>query len=121
MSDRSHSPNRSGIDAGGVNQYLGRTGGVVSAPQYMVPAYPYASYPQVQHSYYTPMHPQIPVYATSVNLPVNMREGGGFLTEARGVFISGLDYKCDPIQLNQLLVSSTNLRPVESKLHKDPR
>jgi hypothetical protein len=121
MSDRSHSPNRSGIDVGGVNQYLGRTGGVVPAPQYMVPAYPYASYPQVQHSYYTPMHPQIPVYATSVNLPVNMREGGGFLTEARGVFISGLDYKCDPIQLNQLLVSSTNLRPVESKLHKDPR
>jgi hypothetical protein len=88
----------------------------------MMPADPYASYPPVQHNYYpASMQPQVPVYATSANLPVNIREGGGFLTEARGIFISGLDYKCDPVELNQLLLSSTNLSPVESKLHKDPR
>src|SRR5689334_13972504 len=51
ISDRSHSPNRSGVDVSGVNQYLGRTSGVPATPQYMIPAvsmYQYASYPQVQ-------------------------------------------------------------------------
>jgi hypothetical protein len=176
MNDHSHSPDRSGVDDGRINQYLGRTdnGHVVSAPQYMVPgnpyasypyagypyaSYPYASYPYASYPYASYPYASYPYdggayartsylyaiypyadgpyasasspdanypqvqdsYYTPKDLPTNICEGGGFLTEARGVFVSGLDHKCDLFQLNQLLVSLTNVQPVECKLHKDPR
>lgn len=63
--------------------------------------------------------PQMPVYSTNTSgIPVNVR-GGAVLTEARGIFISNLNYKCGPSDLNALL--NTVGRPVDSRLHKDPR
>ncbi|KAF2877005.1 hypothetical protein BDV95DRAFT_480615 [Massariosphaeria phaeospora] len=135
IAEGSHSPRRSGIDVGGVNQMLGR-GCTVSTPRYAAPAtsmYQYAAYTQ---NYTNPQAyrvdaaaaqlaamqiaaPQAPVYSTSSNgMPVNVRHGA-MLTEARGIFIQNLNFSVGPSELNSLL--STVGRPVESKLHKDSR
>lgn len=132
ISERGHSPHRSGIDSGGVNQYMSKVSNV-SVPQYMLPSspmYPYAMYPPAAAYPSTPTYsnyaaptyvasPQIPIFSSSTSgIPVNVR-GGAMLTEARGIFINNLSYKVTPSDLNNLL--STVGRPVESKLHKDPR
>ena len=133
MDDRSHSPNRSGIDVGGVNHYLGRTGGAAASTYAMPTAavYGYASYPQAQayatppaHSYYqTPVQlaaPQMPIYSTNASgLPVNVGHGA-YLTEARGIFISNLDYNVGPIELGQLLQTVGRVI-VDQKMHNDPK
>ncbi|KAF2709573.1 hypothetical protein K504DRAFT_378842 [Pleomassaria siparia CBS 279.74] len=132
LSGRSHSPNRSGIDVGGVNQYLGRICGVPT-PQYTVPVastYSYASHPQVHpyatpqsHAYYhVPMQvvaPQMSAYSTSASgLPVNMGNGA-YLTEARGIFINNLNYKVGPSDLLDLLRTVGNV--VDYRLLRDTR
>lgn len=132
MSERGHSPQRSGIDAGGVNQYISRAG-TVASPQYTIPAAPVYSYPGYSPtSAYTALPsyslqaasmqyaaPQMSVYSTNTGgIPVNVR-GGAMITEARGIFINNLNYSCDPTELNRLL--SMVGRPVESKLHRDSR
>jgi len=133
MSERTHSPNLSGITVVGVNQHLGRSGDV-STQQYTMPApsvYPYTGYPQAPTYNTTPMTqpiyfpqmqpaaPQTPMYSASTSgIPVNVRHGA-MLTEARGIFINNLSYNVGPSELTQLL--STVGRPVECKLHRDPR
>ncbi|KAF2270996.1 hypothetical protein CC78DRAFT_8470 [Lojkania enalia] len=132
LPERSHSPNRSGIDAGGVNQYIARTHAGHSTPQYTAPTqtiYSYAVYPQIP-AYTTPTFqphaapmqsavPQIPMYSASTSgIPVNLRHGA-MLTEARGIFINNLSYNVTPSDLITL-VSSVG-QPVETKLHRDPR
>jgi RNA recognition motif-containing protein len=55
---------------------------------------------------------------TAFGLPVNVQQGA-FLTEARGIFIQNLDYKCTAWDLTQLLLTVAN--PVDFKLIRDPR
>jgi RNA recognition motif-containing protein len=63
------------------------------------------------------MAPQMPVYAAnSSGFPVNVRSGA-FLTEARGIFLSGLSYSMGPNDLVALL--NTVGRPVDTQLHTD--
>lgn len=135
VSKRGHSPDRSGIDAGGVNKYLSGAGvsGIAVPQQYVVPApalYSYSAYQPQPTFYATPaynvygahmqaMAPHMPIYSTNTNgIPVNVR-AGAVLTEARGIFISGLSYKAGPKDLNALL--STVGRPVDVRLHNDRR
>ncbi|KAF2795395.1 hypothetical protein K505DRAFT_239969 [Melanomma pulvis-pyrius CBS 109.77] len=135
IADRCHSPIRSGINVDTVNSYLGRTAPLLRPEHtYQVlpasSAYPYAGYPQAQvyatpsasSLYYAPMQlaaPQAPVYSTNTSgLPVNMGNGAYF-TEARGIFISNLDFRTSPNDLIQLLNIAGH--PVESKMHKDAR
>lgn len=65
------------------------------------------------------MAPQVPMYASNHGgMPVNLRSGA-VLTEARGIFISNLNYKVGPNDLIALLNSVA--QPVDYKMHKDPR
>jgi hypothetical protein len=117
----SHSSGRCGIDMGRVNQLgSGRTmPAAVSAPcmsaqsGYLYSTYPQAqAYSQQQPGYvHGPVYPAYalsspPVYSTSTNgIPVNIR-GGAILTEARGIFIRNLSYKCTINDLNALLLQT---------------
>lgn len=115
LSGRSHSPNRSGINVDGVNQYLGSTGGVL-ASQYMMPTAlvcPYAGYQQTP-TYTTPL----PYARSTTGLPVNISYGA-YITEAQGIFIRNLNNKVSLSELNELLRSVG--RPIESRLHNDTR
>jgi hypothetical protein len=61
----------------------------------------------------------MPVYsANPLGMPVNVRHGA-VLTEARGIFIQNLSYKCTPSDLRQLLL--TVGQPVDYKLLRDAR
>jgi RNA recognition motif-containing protein len=51
-------------------------------------------------------------------MPVNVRHGA-VLTEARGIFIQNLNFKCTPSDFYQLLLTVGH--PVDQKLIKDPR
>ncbi|KAF2031264.1 hypothetical protein EK21DRAFT_63565 [Setomelanomma holmii] len=124
----SHSVGRCGIDLGRVSQHTGggKAAYPTSAPQY-VPAQPIYAYGYpVGQSYSTPaMYPgyapqaQMPVYsANSHGMPVNIRHGA-VLTEARGIFIHNLSYKCGPTDLYQLLLTVGH--PVDYRLLKDAR
>jgi RNA recognition motif-containing protein len=95
--------------------------------------YPYAMYPQAQayappppHAYgHTSVYPAYalptpPVYSTSTTgMPVNVRSGA-VLTEARGIFIRNLSYKCTPGDLNALLMQTVGY-PVDTQLIRDGR
>lgn len=133
VAEGGHSPRRSGLDVGNINQMASRVSAVPS-PQYMIPAtptYPYAVYnpyyqtPQISQvgpaaSQLVGMQPvpQSPMYSMSTSgMPVNIG-GGGIMTEARGIFIQNLNYSCSPDQL-RVLVSSVG-RPVDFKLHRTP-
>lgn len=128
VSDRGHSPNRSGVEACGVNRYIAGISSTPLTPQYAAPAAPAYSYsPYVQQpaafampTYAMPaMIPQMPVYASqNGGMPVNIR-GGAVLTEARGIFMSNLSYKASQNDLLALL--SQVARPIELKRLKDSR
>jgi RNA recognition motif-containing protein len=62
---------------------------------------------------------QMPVYSASTHgMPVNVRHGA-VLTEARGIFIQNLSYKCTLSDLYSLLL--TVGQPVDHKLIRDRR
>jgi hypothetical protein len=126
--DGSHSAGRCGIDLGRVSNLTGgaRATYPTTAPQYLPaqPIYGYG-YPTTQ-SYSVPaMYPsyappaQVPVYSTNTyGMPVNVRNGA-VLTEARGIFIQNLSYKCSLSDLYSLLL--TVGQPVDYKLIRDHR
>ncbi|KAH7078208.1 hypothetical protein FB567DRAFT_502191 [Paraphoma chrysanthemicola] len=124
----SHSAGRCGIDLGRVGNQTGggRTSYSTSTTQYLPNHSAYAyGYPTPQ-SYSTPaLYPgyvpqtQMPVYSANPHgMPVNVRHGA-VLTEARGIFIQNLSYKCAPSDLRQLLL--TVGQPVDYKLLRDAR
>jgi RNA recognition motif-containing protein len=62
---------------------------------------------------------QMPIYsANTFGMPVNVRHGA-VLTEARGIFIQNLSYKCTLSDLHSLLL--TVGQPVDYKLLRDSR
>jgi len=130
-----HSTGRCGIDIGRVKQLGGaRASTTAASGPYMTTQarYPYAMYPQMQtyspqqvaytHAPVYPAYalPQPPVYSTSTNgMPVNVR-GGAVLTEARGIFIRNLSYKCTSDDLNALLLQTVGYA-IEIQLMRDSR
>jgi hypothetical protein len=122
--DGAHSAGRCGVDA---RRLLGAGKAVFAAStaQYQPnqPAYAY----QTPSTHYTvpavsigyTHSPQVPLYSANPNgLPVNVRHGA-VLTEARGIFIQNLSYRCTPLDLQSLLF--TVGQPVEYHLMQDPR
>ncbi|KAH3911130.1 hypothetical protein HBI56_000120 [Parastagonospora nodorum] len=127
--DGNHSAGRCGIDLGRVSHL---TGGVkatyppTTAPQYVSaqPIYGYG-YATTQPYNIPAMYPgyapptQMPVYsANTYGMPVNVRHGA-VLTEARGIFLQNLSYKCTSSDLYSLLL--TVGQPVDYKLLRDTR
>jgi hypothetical protein len=122
--DGAHSVGRCGVDA---RRLLGAGKAVFAAstaqyqPNQPTYAHQYSStnyaIPAVSIGY---THlPQVPVYSVNPNgLPVNVRHGA-VLTEARGIFIQNLSYRCTPSDLQSLLL--TVGQPVEYHLLQDPR
>jgi hypothetical protein len=128
VSEGSHSKGRCGIDLGRVS-YL--TGGrklthSTPTPQYMLspPVYGYGylttqayNVPTMYSSYAPPS--QVPIYsANSYGMPVNVQHGA-VLTEARGIFIQNLSYKCTLADFYSLLL--TVGQPVDYRLIRDSR
>ncbi|KAF2691803.1 hypothetical protein K458DRAFT_473500 [Lentithecium fluviatile CBS 122367] len=134
VGDQGHSPRRSAIDAGVVNQALGNPYAVVT-PQYAMPAQPAYQYPNCyQTSPYTPSsmytypysatpmqyETRAPAYSqSSAGLPVNLGQGAA-VTESRGIFIQGLNYSVGSSDLISL-IHSVGLRPLQARVHKDSR
>jgi hypothetical protein len=128
-----HSDNRCGIDIGRVNQLGGVGSSQAAALMLYITAqsrYPYAMYPQApthapQPQAYTtaPVYsayamPEPLIYSTSTNrMPVNVR-GGAILTEARGVFIRNLSYRCTHDDLNGLLLQTVGY-PIYIQLQRN--
>jgi hypothetical protein len=127
-----HSDDRCGIDIGRVNQ-LGGVRASTSTPYMTAQSwYPYRMYPQTpayapQPQVYAPAPvypayalPSPPIYSTSTNgMPVNVR-GGAVLTEARGIFIRNLSYRCTPEDLNGLLLQTVGY-PINIQFLRDSR
>lgn len=123
-----HSAGLCGIDIGRVSTLTtgGRQTQSIPTSSYALsqPIYGYA-YPASQaytmptmYSSYAPPA-QMPVYSTnSYGMPVNVRNGA-VLTEARGIFLQNLSYKCTPSDLYSLLL--TVGQPVDYKLLRDAR
>jgi hypothetical protein len=130
-----HSYGLCGIDIRRVNQLGGviPSQAAVSTPYMTAQSrYPYAMYPQAPtyapqpQAYATaPVYsayamPDPPIYSTSTNgMPVNVR-GGAILTEARGVFIRNLSYRCTQDELNGLLLQTVGY-PIHIQLQRDSR
>jgi hypothetical protein len=124
----SHSAGQCGIDIGRVSHITGggRPGYSASTSQYMPvqPVYGFGypttqaySNPTVYAGYMAPT--QMPVYSGGLHgMPVNVRHGA-VLTEARGIFIQNLSYKCTLSDLYSLLL--TVGQPVDHKLIRDRR
>jgi hypothetical protein len=133
--DGDHSDNYCGIDIRRVNQLGGvRASTAVASTPYMTAQsrYPYTMYPQapentLQPQVYAPAPgypayalPSPPIYSTSTNgMPVNVR-GGAVLTEARGIFIRNLSYRCTLEDLNGLLLHVVGY-PIDTKFLRDSR
>ena len=116
-----------------VNKHMSNKTSGMREPQYMVPAapvYAYSTYAQQPSMYMTApgypvaaapvqyMVPQMPMYSSNTSgMPVNVSKGA-VLTEARGIFISGLDYKVKTKDLEYVIRKRAG-RPVEIKLQKD--
>ncbi|KNG44221.1 rna-binding domain-containing protein [Stemphylium lycopersici] len=123
-----HSTGRCGIDIGRVIQLGGGRTTIAGATPYMSAQsrYPYSAYPQQQSTYApAPVYPAYalpspPVYSTSTNgMPVNV-QGGAILTEARGIFIRNLSYKCTPADLYALLLQTVG-HTVDCQFMRDSR
>lgn len=129
-----------GIDFGRISQLGGGGGGGGrTAPATPAPylsaqsSYPYLAYPQtpVYPPQQQPGYAPIPVYsafalssppvysATTNGIPVNVR-GGAILTEARGIFIRNLSYKCTMEELNALLAQTVGY-PIDIQFIRDSR
>lgn len=127
--DGNHSAGRCGIDLGRVSHLTGggkATYPPTTAPQYVSaqPIYTYG-YATTQPYNIPAMYPgyapptQMPVYsANTYGMPVNVRHGA-VLTEARGIFMQNLSYKCTLSDLYSLLL--TVGQPVDYKLLRDTR
>ncbi|KAF2110084.1 hypothetical protein BDV96DRAFT_528278 [Lophiotrema nucula] len=126
-----HSNSQSGIHVNNVNQYMARLYNI-STQQYNGPTstpYNYATYPQAQAYSYPayatygvpmPTPTQQAFYSSNRGLTVSGHHGV-MLTEARGVFISGLSYSVSPKDLNDL-ISLAGVVPLDiPKMHKDGR
>ncbi|CAI6336105.1 unnamed protein product [Periconia digitata] len=136
VGDRGHSSRRSGIDVNSVNQTFGSRCAVSKAqyapaviptsysyghyyqsPQYAPVAAMYPAYPTYQVQ---PTAPPLPAYSQSTSgLPVNLSRGAA-ITEARGIYIQGLNYSARSSDL-WALFAETGLRPIEAKVIKDSR
>jgi hypothetical protein len=130
-----HSDGCCGIDIGKVNQLGGVWASTAAASTPYITAqsrYPYAMYAQtpayaLQPQAYAPapVYPTYalqppPIYSTSTNgMPVNV-QGGAVLTEARGIFIRNLSYKCTPEGLNGLLLQTVGY-PIYVQFLRDGR
>jgi hypothetical protein len=126
--DGAHSAIRCEIDLGRVGHLTG--GGkvtyTVSAPQYMPAQSIYGYGCPTSQSYNVPAvcagyapPPQMSIYsANTYGMPVNVGHGA-ILTEARGIFIRNLSYKCTLSDLHSLLL--TVGQPVDYKLLRDSR
>ncbi|KAF2819873.1 hypothetical protein CC86DRAFT_361252 [Ophiobolus disseminans] len=123
-----HSAGQCGIDLGRVSHVTGGGRGAHSTaiPQYVPSHTTYGyGYPATQ-TYGTPsiypgyaVQPQSPAYSTNpYGMPVNVQHGA-VLTEARGIFIQNLSFKCTPSDLSQLLMTVGH--PVDQRLITDPR
>lgn len=133
LSEGGHSPQHCGIDIGRVNQLGGsRVASTVASTPYTTAQsrYSYGMYPQIQgYAMQPPVYapvpvypayalPAPPVYSTSTNgMPVNVR-GGAILTEARGIFIRNLSYKCTPQDLNGWLLQTVGY-PIDIQFLRD--
>ncbi|KAF2741338.1 hypothetical protein EJ04DRAFT_539477 [Polyplosphaeria fusca] len=134
VSERSHSPNRSGIDSHLVNQTFAKAYSMSASP-YSLPspspyqygtyqygisqqpaAYPTATYPAYAIPTQYAMPPSTAYSSNTSGLPVNVG-GGAMLTEARGIFIGQLSYSVGPSELHALL--STVGTPIEYNLMRD--
>jgi hypothetical protein len=130
-----HSDGRCDIDIGKVNQ-LGNvmaSTAAASTPYTIAQSrYLYAMYtqtpgyaPQPQAYAPAPVYPPYalqppPIYSTNTNgMPVNI-QGGAVLTEARGIFIRNLSYKCTPGDLNGLLLQTVGY-PIHIQFLRDGR
>jgi hypothetical protein len=123
-----HSAALCGIDLGRMSHLTGggRTAYSMTTPQYM-PVQPVQGYgyPTIQ-SYNAPTTytgyaatAHTPIYSASPHgMPVNVRHGA-VLTEARGIFIQNLSYKCTLPDLYSLLL--TVGQPIDHKLIRDSR
>jgi hypothetical protein len=129
-----HSDDRCDIDIGKVNQLGVRTSTAAASTPYITAQsrYLYAMYaqtpayaPQPQAYATAPIYsayamPEPPIYSTSTNgMPVNVR-GGAILTEARGIFIRNLSYRCTQDDLNGLLLQTVGF-PIHIQLQRDSR
>jgi hypothetical protein len=130
-----HSDDRCGIDIGRVKQLGGvRESTAAASTTYMTAQsrYPYTMYPQAptyapQPQVYAPAPiypayalPSPPIYSANTNgMPVNVR-GGALLTEARGIFIRNLSYKCTLEDLNGLLLQTVGY-PIDIQFLRDGR
>jgi hypothetical protein len=140
---RGHSPGRSAMDVGRVNQILG-TGFATMPLQYVTaaqPTYQYANYyptpayaPTPMYAYPTstmqyapapapapvPVPVSVPVYSqSSGGLPVNLGQGA-VLTESRGIFIQGLSYSARSSDVASL-IHNVGLRPSKITILRDSR
>lgn len=130
--ERGHSPRRSGIDVGGVNQAFGNRCAMTTSP-YAMAMQPSYQYPPVYYQIppYTPTaaysYPVIHMQAAAAPMPTYSRNAtglrvnvghGAVITEHRGIFIQGLDYKATSNEIKSLLYE-VGLNPVEAKVHKD--
>jgi len=128
VAEGTHSVSRCGIDLGRISQLRGGDSGTypTPVPQYMPPRATYGYEYPTAPAYGTPtvygnyaMPVQQPMYSVnSYGMPVNIRNGA-VMTEARGIFLKNLSFKCTPSDLYQLLL--TVGQPVEQKLIKDTR
>jgi hypothetical protein len=116
-----HSDGRCGIDIERVNRLGGVKASTAAASTPHITAqsrYPYAIYAHtpayvLQPLEYAPapVYPTyalqpLPIHSTSTNgMPVNV-QGGAVLTEARGIFIRNLSYRCTQDDLNGLLLQT---------------
>jgi hypothetical protein len=126
--DGAHSATLCGIDLNRMNHLTGggRAAYSMPTPQYMpvqpIHGYGYAttqsySAPTMYNGYAALTN--MPIYsASSHGTPVNVRHGA-VLTEARGIFIQNLSYKCTLPDLYSLLL--TVGQPVDHKLIRDSR
>jgi hypothetical protein len=126
--DGAHSAIRCGIDLGRVNHLTdgGKATNTAQVPQYLPAQSMYGYGYPISQSYNVPaIYPtytpptQMPIYfANTYGMPVNVRHGA-ILTEARGIFIRNLSYKCTYSDLHSLLLTAG--QPVDYKLLSDSR
>jgi hypothetical protein len=126
--DGAHSASRCGIDLGRVSHLTGggKATNTAPVPQYLPAQFMHGYGYPISQSYNVPaIYPtcappiQIPIYsANTFGMTVNVRQGA-ILTEARGIFIRNLSYKCTFSDLHSLLLTAG--QPVDYKLLRDSR
>jgi hypothetical protein len=116
-------PGRSGNDLGKIGPPKQEATYSSSVPQHLptsIEDYSTTLAYETQYFYgnYAMAAPPLVYSANHYGMPVNVQHGA-VLTEARGMFIQNLSFKCTPEDLCQLLF--TVGYPVDQRLIKDPR